>query len=36
MKPDKEDTKPTEEMHPLERKYGKEPPIDPKLRWQWH
>ncbi|MHA2203236.1 MAG: hypothetical protein ACW991_06060 [Candidatus Hodarchaeales archaeon] len=27
-----------EELHPLELKYGKEPPIEikPENRWRWH
>ncbi|UCG02036.1 MAG: hypothetical protein JSW11_20880 [Candidatus Heimdallarchaeota archaeon] len=27
-----------EELHPLELKYGKEPPIEikPEDRWRWH
>ncbi|UCE12461.1 MAG: hypothetical protein JSV04_09725 [Candidatus Heimdallarchaeota archaeon] len=42
--PDKELKKKTkieskeEELHPLELKYGKEPPmkIEPENRWRWH
>jgi len=26
----------SEPLHPLERKYGKEPKIDPKDLWHWH
>ncbi|MFX0210976.1 MAG: hypothetical protein ACFFDT_33665 [Candidatus Hodarchaeota archaeon] len=34
----KRNATPDEELHPLELKYGKEPPIEikPEDRWRWH
>lgn len=26
----------SEEIHPLEMKYGKEPKIEPQEHWSWH